>query len=156
MLLYWLQPLPKVTMSLMASLLSGYNIIGERRVKEKCKEQRIGKIKSIGWFTVWKFTSHTTFVSKAKFCRTSSFGEHSLPVLLPSHKQRNGPFEKRLLNVQCSKNYETLMFLCSVGIFFQQGTVLFGRIWERKKKYLMKQINELLVHKLSIFKIVLA
>ena len=44
-----------------------------------------------------KFTSYTSFVSKAESCRTSSFGEHSLPVLLPSHKQRNGPLINVLL-----------------------------------------------------------
>ena len=36
-----------------ASLLSGYNtIIGERLIKEKCKEERIGKIKSIDRYSV--------------------------------------------------------------------------------------------------------
>jgi len=62
------------------------------------QEQRIGKIKSIGIYTVWKFPSYTTFFSKAEYCRTSSFGEHSLAVLLPSHKQRNAP----LINVPLS------------------------------------------------------
>jgi len=82
MLLHRLQPFATVTMSLTASRLSGYNTIGERRIEEKCKEQRIGKIKSIGRCTAWNFTSYTTIVSKAESCRTASFGEHSLPVLL--------------------------------------------------------------------------
>ena len=86
-----LQPFSTNAMSLTASLLSGYNTIEERRVKEKCKEHRIGKIKSIGRYTVWKFTSYTTFFSQAESCRAPSFGEHSLPVLLPFHKQTNGP-----------------------------------------------------------------
>ena len=91
MLQHRLQPFSTVTMSLTASRLSGYYTIGERRIKEKCREQRIGKIKSIGIYTVWKFISYTTFFPKAESCRTSSFGEHSLPVLLPSHKQRKAP-----------------------------------------------------------------
>ena len=105
MLVHQLQPFSTVTMSLTASLLSGYNTIGERRIKEKCKEQRIGKIKSIGRYTVWKFPSYTgTFFSKAESCRTSSFGEHSLPVLLPSHREmlhlkkiiiKNGKIKKK-------------------------------------------------------------
>jgi len=86
LLLHQLQPFPTVTMSLTASLLSGYNTIGERRIKEKCEEQRIEIISSIGRYTVEKFTSYT-FLSKAKSCRTFSL----LPVLLPSHKQRNAP-----------------------------------------------------------------
>ena len=40
------------TMSVTASLLSGYNTIGERWIEEKYKEQRIRKIKSIGRYTV--------------------------------------------------------------------------------------------------------
>jgi len=39
-------------MSLTASLLSGYDTIEERRIKEKCEEKRIGKIKSMGRYTV--------------------------------------------------------------------------------------------------------
>jgi len=80
-------------MSVTASLLSGYNTIGERWIEEKYKEQRIRKIKSIGRYTVWKFTSYSIFVTKAESWRTSSFGEHSLPVLglLRSHKQRHAP-----------------------------------------------------------------
>jgi len=38
--------------------LSGYNTIVERWIKEKCNEQRIGKIKSIGRYTVWNFISY--------------------------------------------------------------------------------------------------
>jgi len=97
MLLHRLKPFSDVTMSLTASLLSEYDTIEERRMKEKCKEQRIGKIKSIGRYTVRKFTSYTTFGSKAGFCRTTSFGEHSLPVLLPSYKQRNAPLLQKPL-----------------------------------------------------------
>jgi len=70
-------------MSLKASLLSGYNTIGERLIKEKCKEQRIGKTKSIGRYTVWKFTSYTTSFSKAESCWTSSLGRTFAPRFTP-------------------------------------------------------------------------
>ena len=93
MLLQRLRPFSTVAMSLTASLCSGCNTIGERRIMEKCKEQVIGKIKLIGGYTVWKFTSYATFVLKAEYCRTSTFGEHSLPDLLRSHKQRNAPLQ---------------------------------------------------------------
>jgi len=81
MLLQRLRSFSTVTVSLTVSLLSGYYTIEERRIKGKCKEQRIGKIKSIGRYTVWKFTSYSTFFSKAESCRTSNLREHSLPVL---------------------------------------------------------------------------
>ena len=42
MLLHRLQPFSSVTMSLTESLLSGYNTMGERRIKEKCEEHWIG------------------------------------------------------------------------------------------------------------------
>jgi len=87
MILQRLRPFSPVTMSLTVSLFS-FSIIGEGRIKEKCQEQRIGKIKTIGRYTVWQFTSCSTFISKAESCRTSSFGEHFLPVLLRSHEQR--------------------------------------------------------------------
>jgi len=66
--------------------------IGERRKKEKRKEQRIGKSKSIDSYAVGKFTSYATFLSKSESCRTSSFGEHSFAVLPRSQKRRNAPF----------------------------------------------------------------
>jgi len=113
MQLHRLQPFSNVTMSLTASLLSGYNKIGERRIKEKCKEQRIGKIKSIGRHTVRKFTSYITFGSKAESRRTTSFGEHSLPVLLPSYKQRNAPLLQKPL---------------------KYGKLLLGQVYENRKK----------------------
>jgi len=43
MLLHRLQPFSTVTKSLTASLLSGHNTIGERRIKEKCKNNGLEK-----------------------------------------------------------------------------------------------------------------
>ena len=43
-LLQRLRPSSAVTMSQTASLLSGCNTIGGRRIKEKCKEERIDRI----------------------------------------------------------------------------------------------------------------
>jgi len=47
----------------------------------------------------FEFTSYATFLSKPESCRTSSFGEHSLPDLLSSNKQRNASL-KPILTVK--------------------------------------------------------
>jgi len=80
-------------MSLTASLVSVYNIIRERRIKEKCKEQQIGKSQTdrqIGLHRLKIYFIHYICIKSGVL--QDFFGEHSLPVLLPFHKQRNAPF----------------------------------------------------------------